>query len=143
MQGRRRARWIVTIAILAIVAALILAFTAGWVASERRQSKLAAKADVIITDSMLEYRPTYQELKEGPVGVWTCVGGTLSVANASRRTVGLAAIPENSDARVELGIAQPGGVLTFDVGAVGESPGSYYLEDLGGPLLSRYDVVKC
>ena len=108
-----------------------------------QRDQLAAAADFIITDSNLAARPSHQDLREGPLASETCVGDVLRVANASHQTVGLAATPEESDARVELGIVQPGGVFTFDTRLVKASPGRFFLHDAEGNLLSRYDVRNC
>jgi hypothetical protein len=131
------ARWpAAAIAMLAIVAA---AFAMGRLTAPL-PAELAAKADFVFSDAMIDNLESPQELALGPTLLGMCIGGSLAIANASSATVGLTLAPNESDNLVHLGIVKPGGIIPVSA----PHPGTYFIGIVGrdGALL-RFDVVQC
>lgn len=80
------------------------------IVAHKPSSALSESADFSITDRLLADPPSSQEL-DGPLGVSTCLGGELQVANVSHANIGLQDTPNESDDTIDLGILKPGGVF--------------------------------
>lgn len=150
-EGGRRKGWSVSVIGVGVVLAVGLGFVAGRVlqppvspkphlASRGQADPLAADADFIITNALLANPSSRFELEIDVMGTTVCQGGTLRVANASDKTVGLVYAPDESDVKVELGIVRPGGVFTIQANELGVF---FILEAERNGMMFRFDVKDC
>lgn len=100
----------------------------------------AADSDFLITDRLLAEPRAYDDLMAEPVATSVCIGGRLRIANVASQRVGLVDTPAESDASVQIGFVEPGGVFTLDP----QEEGMFFISAAGRDgLLFRYSARRC
>ena len=100
----------------------------------------ATGSDFLITDRLLAEPRAYDDLMAEPMTTSVCIGERLRIANVASQRVGLIDTPAQSDASVELGFVEPGGVFTFQP----REEGTFFISAAGRDgLLFHYSARRC